>query len=101
MVERIVIDDQIINVFHHEDKKKIDLFYKNTEGKIAWIKDIDSPYKNLSSRTGEGNVPYSAISVVSNISYAVYNIINISDIYKVTQPEKYTFIDKSSKKETF
>lgn len=101
MVERIVIDDQVVNVLHHEDKNKMDIFYKDTEGKIAWIKDVDSPYKNMSSRAEAGDVPYSAMSVVSNISYAVYNIINISDIHKVIQPEKYTFIDKSSKKETY
>ena len=101
MVERIVIDEQVINILYHEDKNKMDIFYKDTEGKIAWIKDAESPYKDLSSRAGDVNVPYSAISVVSNISYAVYNIINTSDIHKVTQPEKYTFIDKSSKKETY
>lgn len=101
IVERIVIDNQVVNVLHHEDKNKMDIFYKDTEGKIAWIKDVDSPYKNMSSRAEAGDVPYSAISVVSNISYAVYNIINISDIHKVIQPEKYTFINKSSKKETY
>lgn len=101
LVERIVADNQVVNILHHEDKKKMDIFYKDVEGKFAWIKDVDSPYKNLSSRSEAGDVPYSAISIVSDLSYAVYTIINTCDIYKVVQPEKYKFINKSSRKETY
>ena len=101
LVERIVADNQVVNILHHEDKKKMDIFYKDVEGKLAWIKDVDSPYKDLSSRSEAGDVPYSAISIVSDLSYAVYTIINTCDIYKVAQPEKYKFINKSSRKETY
>lgn len=101
MVERIVIDNQVFNILHHEDKKKMDIFYKDSEGKLAWIKNVENPYKDLSSRAETSDVPYSAISVVNNISYAVYTIINITDIQKVTQPVKYKFISKSARKETY
>ena len=101
VVERIVIDEQIINILYHEDEKKIDLFYKNADNKISWIKELENPYKKLSSRAESGDVPYSAISIASNISDAVYSIINITDIQKVTQPVKYKFISKSARKETY
>jgi len=98
LVERIVADDQIVNILHHADKKKMDIFYKDAEGKMAWIKDVDSPYKDLSSRA-EGDVPYSAISIVNDLSYAVYTIINTYDVVKHKPWEN--FIDKYSRKEFY
>lgn len=98
LVERIVVDEQIVNILHHADKKKMDIFYKDAEGKMAWIKDVDSPYKDLSSRA-EGNVPYSAISIVNDLSYTVYTIINTYDVVKHKPWEN--FIDKYSRKEFY
>lgn len=102
IVERIVIDDQVVNVLHHEDKNKMDIFYKDTEGKIAWIKDVDSPYKNMSSRAEAGDVPYSAISVVNNLSHAVYTIIETYDVHKVVPVDSINikFANKYAKKES-
>ena len=98
LVERIVADDQIVNILHHADKKKMDIFYKDAEGKMAWIKDVDSPYKDLSSRA-EGDVPYSAISIVNDLSYAVYTIINTYDVHKISPLRKYPH--KYARKETY
>ena len=98
LVERIVADEQIVNILHHADKKKMDIFYKDAEAKMAWIKDVDSPYKDLSSRA-EGDVPYSAISIVNDLSYAVYTIINTYDVVKHKPWEN--FIDKYSRKEFY
>ena len=98
LVERIVADDQIVNILHHADKKKMDIFYKDADGKMAWIKDVESPYKNVSSRA-EGDVPYSAISIVNDLSYAVYTIINTYDV--VIHKPWENFIDKYSRKEFY
>ena len=98
LVERIVADGQVVNVLHHENKKKMDIFYKDAEGKMAWIKDVESPYKDLSSRA-EGDVPYSAVSIVNDLSYAVYTIINTYDVVKHKPWEN--FIDKYSRKEFY
>lgn len=104
VVERIVIDEQVINILYHEDEKKIDLFYKNEDNKISWIKELENPYKKLSSRAESGDVPYSAISVVNDLSYAVYTIIDTYDVYKVIPADsiniKFKFINKYSKKES-
>ena len=99
LVERIVANDQVVNILHHADKKKMDIFYKDAEGKIAWIKDVDSPYKKLSSRAAAGDVPYSAISIVNDLSYAVYTIINTYDIHKISPLRKYPH--KYARKETY
>ena len=98
LVERIVADDQIVNILHHADKKKMDIFYKDAEGKMAWIKDVESPYKDLSSRA-EGDVPYSAISIVNDLSYAVYTIINTYDV-AIEKPRAH-IINKYSRKEFY
>jgi len=98
LVERIVVDEQIVNILHHANKKKMDIFYKDAEGKMAWIKDVESPYKDLSSRA-EGDVPYSAISIVNDLSYAVYTIINTYDV-AIEKPCE-DFIDKYSRKEFY
>ena len=104
MVERIVIDDQVINILYHEDEKKIDIFYTNADNKISWIKELENPYKKLSSRAESGDVPYSAISVVNNLSYAVYTIIDTYDVHKVVPADsiniKFKFANKYANKES-
>ena len=101
MVERIVADNQVVNILHHEDKKKMDIFYEDSEGKLAWIKDVESPYKDASSRTEAGDVPYSAISIVNDLSYAVYTIINTYDIYKISKRLPWKYTNKYVRKETY
>lgn len=81
VVERIVADNQVINILYHEDKQKMDFFYKKVDNSIGWIEDVESPYSKLPSRVEAGDVPYSAISVMNNVSYAVYNVINTYDVY--------------------
>lgn len=102
MVERIVIDEQVINILYHEDEKKIDIFYKNADNKISWIKELENPYKKLSSRAESGDVPYSAISVVNNLSYAVYTIIDTYDVNKVVPADSINikFANKYANKES-
>ncbi|MBP3669460.1 MAG: hypothetical protein J6J26_07865 [Bacteroides sp.] len=81
MVERIVADNQVVNILYHEDKQKMDIFYKKKDNTIGWIENVESPYSKLSSRVEAGDVPYSAISVMNNLSYAVYTVINTYDVY--------------------
>ena len=103
LVERIVADNQVINVLHHQDKKKLDIFFKDTNNKLSWIKDLKSPYKNLSSRAETGDVPYSAINIVNKLSYAVYTIINTSEVQKAIPSDMvyWKFIGKYQKLETY
>lgn len=80
MVERIIVEDRVFDMLYHEDYKKMDILFSN-EGKMEWIKNVENPYFDQSSRSTEENVPYSAISVVSNLSYAVYKIIDTYPLY--------------------
>ena len=80
MVERIIVEDRVFDMLYHEDYKKMDILFSN-EGKMEWIKNVENPYFDQSSRSTEENVPYSAISVVSNLSYAVYKIIDTCPLY--------------------
>ena len=76
VVERFVLKNQVINILYHQDNKKIDLFYKDKEGKMKWLKDIENPYASLPARSVSRNVPYSAIKVINDMSYAIYKIID-------------------------
>jgi len=75
MVERIVTEDKVINILYHEDLSKIDIFFEK-DGKLEWLRDLENPYQEMSSRAIEGDVPYSAISVQNRLSHAVYKILN-------------------------
>lgn len=75
MVERIVADEKVLNVLYHEDMSKMDIFFEK-DGKLEWLRDLENPYKDMSSRADGRSVPYSAISVQNRMSYAVYTIIN-------------------------
>ena len=75
MVERIVAENKVFNILYHEDLSKIDIFFEK-DGKLEWLRDLENPYQEITSRAVEGDVPYSAISVQNRLSHAVYKILN-------------------------
>lgn len=80
VVERICIENKVFDMLYHQDNAKLDILYSNN-GKIDWIKDVENPYKKTPARSESGDVPYSAIKVITNLSHAIYTIINSYPLY--------------------
>lgn len=94
VVERICIENKVFDMLYHQDNTKLDILYNNN-GKIDWIKDVENPYKKIPTRSESGDVPYSAIKVMTNLSYAVYTIINSYPLY-FSDKRIYAYIAKYS-----
>lgn len=75
VLERICVEGKVFDMLYHQDNSKLDIMYNNN-GKIDYIRDVENPYKSVSSRAESGDVPYSAIKLQTNLSYAAYTIIN-------------------------
>lgn len=80
VVERICIENKVFDMLYHQDNAKLDILYSDN-GKINWIKDVENPYKKTPARSESGDVPYSAVKVMSNLSHAIYTIINSYPLY--------------------
>lgn len=80
VVERICIENKVFDMLYHQDNAKLDILYSDN-GKMAWIKDVQNPYKKTPGRSESGDVPYSAVKVMTNLSHAIYTIINSYPLY--------------------
>lgn len=80
VVERICIENKVFDMLYHQDNAKLDILYSDN-GKMAWIKDAQNPYKKTPARSESGDVPYSAVKVMTNLSHAIYTIINSYPLY--------------------
>lgn len=80
VVERICIENEVFDMLYHQDNAKLDILYSDN-GKMAWIKDVQNPYKKTPARSESGDVPYSAVKVMTNLSHAIYTIINSYPLY--------------------
>lgn len=80
VVERICIENKVFDMLYHQDNAKLDILYSDN-GKMAWIKDVQNPYKKTPARSESGDVPYSAVKVMTNLSHAIYTIINSYPLY--------------------
>lgn len=91
VVERICIEDKVFDMLYHQDKARLDILYNNN-GKLDWIRDVENPYKKTPARSESGDVPYSAVKVMTNLSYAIYTIINSYPLYFNDKIYKYVVL---------